>query len=74
MKCVGFIFKVALNAVDVMITFCFHSSLDLSELAKAAKKKLQSVSRTSVLCSTVTVVWQILHFILQAGISALINC
>lgn len=37
-----------LNAVDVMITFCFHSSLDLSELAKAAKKKLQSVSKTSV--------------------------
>uniref|UniRef100_A0A8C3LJ56 GIT ArfGAP 2 n=1 Tax=Chrysolophus pictus TaxID=9089 RepID=A0A8C3LJ56_CHRPC len=35
---------VALNAVDVMITFCFHSSLDLSELAKAAKKKLQSLS------------------------------
>uniref|UniRef100_A0A8V0ZMG7 GIT ArfGAP 2 n=1 Tax=Gallus gallus TaxID=9031 RepID=A0A8V0ZMG7_CHICK len=29
---------------DVMITFCFHSSLDLSELAKAAKKKLQSLS------------------------------
>uniref|UniRef100_A0A8D0FAJ2 GIT ArfGAP 2 n=1 Tax=Strix occidentalis caurina TaxID=311401 RepID=A0A8D0FAJ2_STROC len=28
---------------DVMITF-FHSSLDLSELAKAAKKKLQSLS------------------------------
>uniref|UniRef100_A0A8C4UCQ6 GIT ArfGAP 2 n=1 Tax=Falco tinnunculus TaxID=100819 RepID=A0A8C4UCQ6_FALTI len=29
---------------DVMITFFFHSSLDLSELAKAAKKKLQSLS------------------------------
>lgn len=31
--------------VDVVIAFCFHSSLDLSELAKAAKKKLQSVSK-----------------------------
>uniref|UniRef100_A0A8C3YAG0 GIT ArfGAP 2 n=1 Tax=Catharus ustulatus TaxID=91951 RepID=A0A8C3YAG0_CATUS len=28
----------------VMITSCFHSSLDVSELAKAAKKKLQSLS------------------------------
>lgn len=28
-----------------MITCCFHSSLDVSELAKAAKKKLQSVSK-----------------------------
>ncbi|EMP37171.1 ARF GTPase-activating protein GIT2 [Chelonia mydas] len=29
---------------DIVITSCFHSSLDLSELAKAAKKKLQSLS------------------------------
>lgn len=32
-----------------MITSCFHSSLDVSELAKAAKKKLQSVSKTPFL-------------------------
>lgn len=38
-----------MNAIDVMITSCFHSSLDVSELAKAAKKKLQSVSKTPFL-------------------------
>lgn len=44
---IDFVFNKLVNAADVTVRFWFHSSLDVSELAKAAKKKLQSVSRAS---------------------------